>query len=238
MLLDAHEWLSPLERLVVSRLAESEALVCSPDVRRKDPKAADRVDQTVRDFVSRLCRRGIGVRFGLFMNSTALERFSGLLDGDETLMRDAVRQVEGLLNHADQFVIPLNTTFGEPLPPVGRRVVLHTSRQRVRPSAYRTGTSYPRNDVRFLTVGSNTHTQLVPLTFELFHSVLEIEGGLHLASLPRAIVAMLDSTRGRLAGWIVRDGEALDRAEIHMGGSDQVVLWEMGQFTVKSRDVR
>jgi hypothetical protein len=46
-------------------------------------------------------------------------------------------------------------------------------------------------------------------------------------------MALLDTTRARLAGRIVRDEEQLDGAEIHIGIRDEMIVREFGRFVVR-----
>jgi len=55
------------------------------------------------------------------------------------------------------------------------------------------------------------------LTYDLFKAVKELEQGLSPASLPSTVVALLDTTRARLSGPIVRDPEILMDASIKIG---------------------
>jgi hypothetical protein len=59
----------------------------------------------------------------------------------------------------------------------------------------------------------------------LFKAVKELERGISIASLPRTVVALLDTTRARLAGTIVRDPDVLEESIIRIG-SDGI---EVGQ---------
>ena len=70
------------------------------------------------------------------------------------------------------------------------------------------------------------------LTYELFRSVRELEAGMLPASLPRSVVALLDTTRAKLSGIVVRDEDELDGAEIRIGTRDEVVSRELGEFVV------
>jgi hypothetical protein len=56
------------------------------------------------------------------------------------------------------------------------------------------------------------------------------------ASLPRLVVALLDTSKSRLAGIVVRDEDALDDAEIRLGTMNLVVRRELGSFVVSRRD--
>jgi hypothetical protein len=161
-----------------------------------------------------------------------LNSFRRVIDGDEQQLHEVVRQVDGLLNDKDRFVVTLNTTFGESLPPEQRRAVLLTSKQRVRPRESAT-VGRPPATLRFLTVGAGGSAQSIPLTYELFRSVRELGMGMLPASLPRTVVALLDTTRARLAGRIVRDEELLDGCEIHIGRRGDVIVRELRKFIVR-----
>ena len=56
------------------------------------------------------------------------------------------------------------------------------------------------------------------------------------ASLPRSVVALLDTTRAGLAGSIVRDEDALEGAEIRIGFRDEVVVRTLGNFSIRQED--
>jgi hypothetical protein len=163
-----------------------------------------------------------------------LSDFQQVIEGDESLLHDAVKQVESLLNERDHFVVTLNTTFGEPLPPMQRRARLITDKQKVR-SKPPTGDNRPSASLRFLGIGSGSSSQAIPLTYELFKSVRELRQGMMPASLPRPVIALLDTTRARLAGKIVRDEELLEGAEIHLGERDDVIARERNDFVVTRR---
>jgi hypothetical protein len=80
------------------------------------------------------------------------------------------------------------------MPPVTRRIVFTTSKQRVR-SLANTVEGRPQPVLRFLKVGQGVAEQAVPLTFELFKSVQELAEGMLAAALPRTVVALLDRPR-------------------------------------------
>lgn len=106
-----------------------------------------------------------------------------------------------------------------------------TEKQKVR-SRPLPGTDRPTASLRFLGVGSGASSQSIPLTYELFKSVRELRQGMMPASLPRPVIALLDTTRAKLAGTIVRDEELLEGAEIRIGKRDDVIVRERCQFVV------
>jgi len=49
-------------------------------------------------------------------------------------------------------------------------------------------------------------------------------------------VALLDTTRAKLAGAVVRDEEALEGGEIQLGIRTDVIVRNFGSFVVRSRE--
>jgi hypothetical protein len=219
--------LSPAEVSLLERLAESDEKLSKPDIRDRRPAMAKRLQGLLRDFTCRLVRRSLGVRYGITREHLLLADFEKVVAGDVTLLHKAVKYVEALINQREQFVVVLNSTFGEPLAPPPRRATLHTAREKVRPVDASTA-GRPVSPVRFLSVGGKEHA--LPLTYDLFRSVRELEAGMLPASLPRPVVALLDATRARIGGRVVRDEDKLDGAEIRI--RDTVITRELGAFVV------
>ncbi len=229
--------LTVLESDLLRRLAEADEKLSDPDIVKRRPMVASRVQALVRDFACRMVRRSIGLRSAAVRDAEILREFERVLGGDPQLLHDAVKQVEGLLNEKDRFVVTLNTTFGEPLPPMQRRAILTTARQKVKAREGPNG-DRPHSAIRFLTVGSGAGTQSIPLTYELFKAVRDLRRGMTTSSLPRPVVAMLDTTRARLSGQIVRDEELLEEGEIRIGLRDDVIVRELATFLVRWEDER
>lgn len=227
--------LTVLEVDLLRRLAEADEKLSDPDIVKRRPIVAYRVQALVRDFACRLVRRSIGMRSAAVRDAEILHEFERVLAGEPQLLHEAVKQVEALLNEKDRFVVTLNTTFGEPLPPSQRRAVLTTPRQKVKARELPNG-NRPNSAIRFLTVGSGSGIQPIPLTYELFKSVRDLRRGMTTSSLPRPVVAMLDTTRARLSGQIVRDEELLEEGEIRIGLRDDVIVRELSAFLVRWED--
>jgi hypothetical protein len=223
------KWLSILEIELLERLERTDDLLSSSLIRRRRPAVAKRMQNLVRDFSSRLVRRSLGVRYGITREHEALRDFEKVVAGDVPLLHKAVKQVEALVNDGDRFLVVLNSTFGEPLAPLPRRATVRTAKQKVKSIEPADGGRPPAN-VRFLSIGGKGHP--LALTYELFRSVRELEAGMIPASLPRSVVALLDTTRAKLSGVVVRDEEELDGAEIRIGIRDSVISRELGEFVV------
>lgn len=237
-LLHKHKCLSELENSLLKVLEEADELLSEESTRRRKPAVAERVQALVRMIGCRIARRSVGVRSGITKDSDVLAEFNQVLNGDTAALQAATQQVEGLLNKDRRFLVSLNTTFGEPLPPPERRVMLTTDIQRVRQLPLQQDDRKPKLPVRFLSVGSGAATQPVALTYELFKATKSLRKGMVPASLPRSVVALLDTTRAKLAGAVVRDEEELDGSEIELGMRDDVIVRNFGAFMVQRRNTR
>jgi hypothetical protein len=229
-----HPWLSQNESDLLGRLRAADDELSEDMARRAHPKSASRLQALIRDFACRVVRRSVCVRFGKPREWELLLEYQQVAEGRKELLHEAAKQVETLLNVKDKFEICLNTTFGEPWPPIAHRALLRTAKQKVK--IYNTlPTVRPHSTMHFLSIGSSAHS--IPLTYDLFRSVRELRNGLLTASLPRTVVALLDATRAHLAGYVVRDEEALEDGEISLGDHQELISREMGDFVVRAKEV-
>lgn len=212
-----YQVLSTNELELLRRLAKSDVFLSSPSIRRKRPAAASRIQRTLRDFASRLVRRSICTRSAVVADAGVLASFQLVVEDEQGQhLYEVAQQVKNLLNSRDRFEASLTTTFGQPLPPRQRQAILIVQPQPVRPLPLNTG-GRPRSPICFLQVGQGQSSQPIALTYDLFKAVKELERGLSPAALPLTVVALLDTTRARLAGPIVRDQEVLMDAKIRIG---------------------
>jgi hypothetical protein len=231
--LQKYQCLTPIEIAALKILEEGDLKLSDHSVRRQRPATADRVQALLRMIACRIARRSIGVRAAVTNDADVLEEFHRVTGGDATALQQATRQVEGLLNVNRRFVVCLNNTFGEPLPPPERRAMLTTDIQRVKPIPASEDTGRPKAPVLFLRVGASDGAKPIALTFELFKATKSLRRGMVSASLPRSVVALLDTTRAGLAGSIVRDEDALEGAEIRLGVRDEVVVRTFERFVIR-----
>lgn len=111
--------------------------------------------------------------------------------------------------------------------------MLSTSAQKVRQMQVQLDGRRPTTPVRFLNVGSAGAAQPVALTYELFKATKSLQKGMVPASLPRSVVALLDTTRAKLGGKVVRDEESLDDCEIRLGVRDDIITTSFNGFVVR-----
>lgn len=212
-----YQSLSANELELLKRLAKADSLLSSPSVRRKKPTAASRIQRMLRDFACRLVRRSICTRSAVVAEAEILRSFQEVVEDEQgQRLYEVAQQVKNLLNNQHGFEVSLTTTFGQPLPPRQRQAILVVQPQPVRALPLTTE-GRPRSPICFLQVGHGRSAQPIALTYDLFKAVKELERGLSPASLPRTVVALLDTTRARLSGPIVRDQEILTDARINVG---------------------
>jgi hypothetical protein len=220
---------------VLERLAALDAALSQDAARRRRPATATRVQRLVRDFACRIVRRTLGARSGAVLDAGILSEFQRVTEdpGGNDLYEVAL-EVERLLNSVQNFEISLTTTFGQPLPPAAQRAMLVVPARPVRPLD-ENSLGRPAQPIAYLRVGGGKSAQPIALTFELFKAVKELREGMSVASLPRTVLALLDTTRARLSGPIVRDAEILDRASLRIG-ADGVVVEERRSGFIARRE--
>jgi len=231
-LLVKHKCLAPAELEVLGRLAELDRELSTPALRRKRPDAATRVQHLLREFACRLVRRSLGARGAVTRDRELLGQYQRIVEDssqDSELLLSAAREVSRLLNANDKFEVSLTTTFGQPMPPTTLRAVLVTSKQPVKPRAD-TLAGRPMSPMRLLRVGRNRGEQTIALTFDLYRSIRLLEAGLSRASLPTEVNALIDATKARLSGPIVRDPEGLEDSSIELGASGTRIELIGGRF--------
>jgi hypothetical protein len=212
-----YQALSPVEMEILRRLAGADSALSSPAIRRKKPTAANRIQCILRDFACRLVRRSICTRSASVADAETLRSFQEVVEDERGKhLHDVANKVRQLLNNHNGFEVSLTTTFGQPLPPPQRQATLIVPPQLVKPVQL-SSEGRPRSPICFLQVGQSRTAPPVALTYDLFKAVKELERGLSAASLPRTVVALLDTTRAKLAGHIVRDSEILAGARIEVG---------------------
>lgn len=229
--------LSKNEIELLKRLSDADNMLSLPIFRRGRPAAASRVQHILRDFACRLVRRSICTRTALVADVQILQAFQLVVEeNDKHQLYEVEQQVKGLLNTGHEFEVSLTTTFGQPLPPKQRQATLVVDQRRVKMLAQNT-IGRPHPPIRYLGVGNIQSAQPIPLTYDLFKAVKELERGLSPASLPRTVLALLDTTKARLSGPIVRDEELLDHAKIRVGADGTVIARSWDGLVAQKEDV-
>jgi len=234
-----YQVLSQNELELLKRLSNADAMLSLPNIRRKKPLAASRIQHILRDFACRLVRRSICTRTAIVADFQILQAFQQVVEDDDKHQHlfEVAKQVKDLLNTGKEFEVSLTTTFGQPLPPRQRQATLVVPQRQVK-MLHQNTSGRPRAPICYLGVGNGKSAQPIPLTYDLFKAVKELERGLSPASLPRTVVALLDTTKARLSGLIVRDQDLLEDAQIRIGTDGTVVGRSWNGFVAGMEDGR
>lgn len=230
--LESFNFLSINEMELLTRLSRVDRLLSESTIRRKKPTSASRIQHTIRGFTCRLVRRSLCARAGMTSDSVILKAFQKVveeLDGNEGHLAEVVKQVKNLLNSDREFRVPLTTTFGQPVPPDQRQATLIVEPCKVK-QIKQTPKGRPRSPISYIEVGHNSDLQPIPLTYDLFKAIKGLERGMSPASLPKSVMALLDTTRSRMSGFIVRDEGALDDSKIKIGSDGTLIVHDYRGF--------
>ncbi len=212
--------LEPLERDLLRQLAEADEVLVEENFPRTKAHHAKVLQASLRQFCARLVKRSIGGRRGLCRDANYFQAYENALHDPRELL-DVRRQLKKLLHDdRNQFRASLVTTFGQPVAQRSRDIVLLTPAVTVREFATSAPDGRPPEPIPYLRVDRH----VVPLTFSLFKALREVVAGLHDASLPAEIFALLNGIKALVSGNLVRDLEMLDEeSRIELGNSGQAI---------------
>jgi hypothetical protein len=228
--------LNALEVDLLKRIAKADLALSDSINRRKKPTAANFIQRCLRDFSCRFVRRSICTRFAVITDLNILQAFQEIVEDENGQKLHAVsKQVKDLLNETDGFHVSLTTTFGQPLPPKQRQTTLIVPQRNVRPLPL-SNFGRPKSPICYLKIGTGDSAQAIPLTFELFKAINELDRGLSPASLSLNVVALLDATKARLSGPIVRDHDLWEDAKINIGSDGSEISKAFDGFVSLARN--
>lgn len=216
---------------LLRRLSTLDEQLSSFLLNNKKAASARRIQYLLRDFSCRLVRRSLGARSATVKDCDIFSKFQMLVEDkkDDGFLYNVAKQVEDLLNRGEYFEVSLTTTFGQPLPPEKMRVTLVATRCTVRPHV-QICEGRPHSPIPFLEIKVGNFPQYIALTYDLFKAVFELKEGIATSSLPHTVVALLDTTKARLSGTIVRNDEVLERAKIKIGASGTAIGLQRNGF--------
>jgi len=217
-----------LERDVLERLASADESLMEDAFPRNRTRQARLLQSTIRQFSARVSKRSLGVKSCVCLNSTYFSVYMDATKQAKVLNR-VRKALKSLLNDSNnQFRAALATTFGQPVAHRSKDVslligssigvsVARKSRDGGRPVDY----------LPFLTVDKH----YVALTFDLYMALVDIDEGLHDASLPGEIYSLLDRVKSLVSGRVVRDENVLaDDPKITLGFSSDEIEYVNDEF--------
>lgn len=212
--------LETLERDLLGQLADADEALVEENFQRTKSHLAKALQTSLRQFCARLVKRSIGGRRAVCRDAHYFEGYEKALHDPRELL-DVRRQLKKLLHDdRNQFRASLVTTFGQPIAQRTRDIVLLTPAVTVREFGALEAVGRPAEPIPYLKVDCH----VVPLTFSLFKALREVVAGLHDASLPAEIFALLNGIKSLVSGHLVRNADILDEeSRIELGNSGQCV---------------
>jgi hypothetical protein len=219
-----------LERDLLSQLALADDSLTEDKFPRNKTKQARLLQSTLRQFSARLVKRSLGVKSGLCSNYVQLGQYASTLK-DRGNLNEVRKELRKLLHDENgNFKAHLATTFGQPIAERSRDVALLLKKSiSIKPSMQSETSTRPADPLPYLLVEGH----YVGLTFDLYKSLDDVFHGLHPASLPSDIYALLDRVKSLVSGSVVRDEDVLsDDPVIVIGNSDLEIEYIGGKFSI------
>jgi hypothetical protein len=227
--------LETLERDVLERLSLADESLMEDKFPRNRTRQARLLQSTIRQFSARVAKRSLGSRRAVCLDS---DMYSYYLSATKkpSVLNGVRKGLKSLLNDSNnQFRAGLATTFGQPVAHRSRDVSLSIdSPINVAVAEKLNMEGRPIDYLPYLLVDKH----YIPLTFELFKALNEVNDGLHDASLPGEIYSLLDRVKSLVSGRIVRDQKILSEdPRIILGSSNDAIEYVSGEF-VYSNEVQ
>ena len=221
--------LETLERDLLNQLAEADEALVEENFQQTKSHLAKALQMSIRQFCARLVKRSLGGRRAVCRDTHHFEKYEKALHDPKELL-DIRRHLKKLLHDdKNQFRASLVTTFGQPIAQRSRDVVLLTPTVSVRELVPNETNGRPTEPLPYLKVDIH----IVPLTFPLFKALREVVAGLHDASLPSEIFALLNGIKSLVSGHLVRNADILDEeSRIEIGNSSQCIEISGNDFHV------
>jgi len=228
---------SKTEKILIERFIEIEnILVDNEDIGRQKAKEKKELLMLLREFVSTIVRRILGSQLGFARGCEKILTYETILKWDNESkepMHYVANEFAKYLNSGDYFDIQLNVSFSQPLPKSNSQAITKIPKIKVKPSTVGDFKGKPKPNVPFLDVKTNNILKSIPLTFQIFESILDLDHGMSEASMPRDVNALIDLTRSKLAGSLVQDNDPLDQ-EIILPGNIIITYGYDDNFILKS----
>jgi hypothetical protein len=219
--------LEPLEKDLLRQLIQADEALIEENFPRTKAHQVKLLQSSLRQFCARLVKRSIGARRGICRDLDCFELYEKALHQPGELL-EVRRQLRKLLHDdRNRFRASLVTTFGQPLAQRSRDIVLLTRAMSVKEIRALPNIGRPPEQMPYIRVDK----QVIPLTFSLFKALREVVAGLHDASLPAEIFALLNGIKSLVSGRIVRDDTILEEdSRIELGDSGQGIEIVAGKF--------
>ena len=224
------EFLCETERTIVDWLVRVEYRIGEDASKgnKNHVKLYDEVRRNIRLFACRLVKRSLAVKKGVTKDNLYLERYAKAIE-QEIELKNVRKQFNELIHKDNRFPISLATTFGQPVPHPDSDAILYTQMVKVTYMIPPKSGAYAQSSLPYLKIKDHA----IPLTYLLFKALFELKDGLMAASIPADTLALIEGTRARMAGEIVRDIDGLEDATLSVGGHEFSLTIHEGKIKVE-----
>ncbi|MGI9344978.1 MAG: hypothetical protein ACR2PW_01780 [Gammaproteobacteria bacterium] len=222
----------PIEREILDFLRKADERLGSDFVSNQNQTHAERLQATIRLFACRLVKRSLGARNGVYAKMQSLTSYKEALDNPK-ILKNVRTRLRSLINDEKRniFTAPMMTTFAQPAPSARRNLVLECPKVRVSGRAIKES-ERPKAQTAYLNVNETP----VPLTFELYDALQNLDAGMHPGSLDDEVFAMIDRIRSKVTGRVVRDPEVWEAGAVLMlEATGEVIHYSDAEFSITNR---
>lgn len=190
----------------------------------------DEVRRSIRSFACRMAKRSLSVKMGITKDNLYLERYARAIE-IEIELKNVRKQFSELIHEKTRFPISLATTFGQPVPHPDNDAILCTQMVKVTYIIPPKSEERARSSLPYLKIKDHP----IPLTYPLFKALVQLKDGLMAASIPTDTLALIEGTRARMAGEIVRDVDGLEDATLFLGENKFSLTIHDGKIKVEEQ---
>ena len=190
----------------------------------------DEVRKNLQVFACRMMKRSLAVKKGITKDNSYLERYAKAIE-QEIELKTARKQFSELIHEGSRFPISLATTYGQPVPHSDHDAVLYTHMVKVSSMITPKSKQHAISSLPYLKIKDHA----IPLTYPLFKALVQHREGLMPASIPTDTLALIEGTRSRMAGEILRDIDGLDDAILSIGNNRFSIIIDNNRIKVEEQ---
>jgi hypothetical protein len=216
--------LNPLEDLLFKSLIEIEKEL--DNKARFEPSISSmRIDEILvilKSISIRYFKRLFFSRVGISKDELYLTEFRklNLIDDKDLLKLKKVRDLfDNLIQESNGLSLVVNSSISQPQMLRENQIRIDIRRLPIKFSYIKDDINdVPRNQIRIFTIEFKDK-YYIPLTYQLYKALFQLNDGLRPSSLPSEVLSMLDSIKSKLSGIIVRDIDILQNSNLVIGSS-------------------
>lgn len=236
--------LSTIENDILSELASIDNILSQTMVSQNEIIYIRPLQIFIRKFACYLIRLKDGVLTATVKNENLYEEYIKLLNNsfseENYTRKKEIKTLKKLLfNKVDkgyEFKYELNKTFGQPSLADKNTLILIAPDNDIKPHLNKTHKGsrpheiYPFYDI----ILHNDNIITIPLTFDLFKAIKNLENKLNVASLPKSVLAMIDKCKSLILGAdVIARNNLVQNEKVYIEFGDKLIIYDGNTFEVR-----